>query len=190
MTEAVGIYVGGEWRQSISVRTYEKRSPWRPDVVTGVHAASRSSRCIGSSTSTKGCAPTRSRRALGGDLHRDLRAVQRFTTEAEAESARELPNGGRRRARAFRRRQGLWLGAARAGSGGDRVLDRARHRLPGRAGQLSRVSLRRWRSRPSRRASRVPAPPGPSCAPRGRRACTRRTPRSLPRSPAGRPGRP
>jgi aldehyde dehydrogenase (NAD+) len=39
VSEAFGIYVGGEWRESVSGRTYEKRSPWRPGVVTGVHAA-------------------------------------------------------------------------------------------------------------------------------------------------------
>ena len=39
MSEAHGIYVGGEWRGSGSGRTYEKRSPWRPDVVTGSYAA-------------------------------------------------------------------------------------------------------------------------------------------------------
>ena len=34
------IYVGGEWRESLSGRTYEKRNPWRPIEVTGVYAAS------------------------------------------------------------------------------------------------------------------------------------------------------
>jgi aldehyde dehydrogenase (NAD+) len=33
-------YVGGEWRESASGETYEKRNPWRPSVVTGVYAAS------------------------------------------------------------------------------------------------------------------------------------------------------
>jgi alpha-ketoglutaric semialdehyde dehydrogenase len=33
-------YVGGEWRESASGDTYEKRNPWRPSVVTGVYAAS------------------------------------------------------------------------------------------------------------------------------------------------------
>ncbi len=33
-------YVGGEWRESESGQTYEKRSPWRPSVVTGVYPAS------------------------------------------------------------------------------------------------------------------------------------------------------
>jgi acyl-CoA reductase-like NAD-dependent aldehyde dehydrogenase len=33
------IYVAGEWRESLSGRTYEKRNPWRPDEVVGVHAA-------------------------------------------------------------------------------------------------------------------------------------------------------
>ena len=33
-------YVGGEWRESASGETYEKRSPWRPSEVTGVYAAS------------------------------------------------------------------------------------------------------------------------------------------------------
>jgi aldehyde dehydrogenase (NAD+) len=36
---AFGLHVGGEWRASVSGRTYEKRSPWRPDVVTGTYAA-------------------------------------------------------------------------------------------------------------------------------------------------------
>lgn len=39
MSEASRLYVGGEWRESLSGRTYEKRSPWRPDVVTGTYAA-------------------------------------------------------------------------------------------------------------------------------------------------------
>ena len=39
MSEAAGILVGGEWRGSASGRTDEKRSPWRPDVVTGTFAA-------------------------------------------------------------------------------------------------------------------------------------------------------
>jgi aldehyde dehydrogenase (NAD+) len=33
-------YVGGEWRESASGETYEKRNPWRPSVVTGSYAAS------------------------------------------------------------------------------------------------------------------------------------------------------
>jgi alpha-ketoglutaric semialdehyde dehydrogenase len=33
-------YVGGEWRESTSGETYEKRNPWRPSQVTGVYAAS------------------------------------------------------------------------------------------------------------------------------------------------------
>jgi aldehyde dehydrogenase (NAD+) len=33
-------WVGGEWRESASGETYEKRNPWRPSVVTGVYAAS------------------------------------------------------------------------------------------------------------------------------------------------------
>ena len=33
-------YVGGEWRDAASDETYEKRSPWRPDEVTGVFQAS------------------------------------------------------------------------------------------------------------------------------------------------------
>ena len=39
MTDAFGILVGGEWRGSESGRTYEKRSPWQPDLVTGTFAA-------------------------------------------------------------------------------------------------------------------------------------------------------
>ena len=33
-------YVGGEWRESASGETYEKRSPWRPSEVAGVYPAS------------------------------------------------------------------------------------------------------------------------------------------------------
>ncbi len=33
-------YVGGEWRESAGGESYEKRSPWRPSVVTGVYPAS------------------------------------------------------------------------------------------------------------------------------------------------------
>lgn len=33
-------YVGGEWPESASGETYEKRSPWRPSEVTGVYQAS------------------------------------------------------------------------------------------------------------------------------------------------------
>jgi acyl-CoA reductase-like NAD-dependent aldehyde dehydrogenase len=33
-------YIGGEWRESVAGETYEKRSPWRPSVVTGVYPAS------------------------------------------------------------------------------------------------------------------------------------------------------
>jgi len=33
-------YVGGEWRESASGDTYEKRNPWRPSEVTGVYPAS------------------------------------------------------------------------------------------------------------------------------------------------------
>jgi alpha-ketoglutaric semialdehyde dehydrogenase len=33
-------YVGGEWRDSLSGETYEKRNPWRPGEVTGVYPAS------------------------------------------------------------------------------------------------------------------------------------------------------
>jgi alpha-ketoglutaric semialdehyde dehydrogenase len=32
-------YVGGEWRESASGESYEKRSPWRPSQVTGVYPA-------------------------------------------------------------------------------------------------------------------------------------------------------
>ena len=35
-------YVGGEWRESVSGETYEKRNPWRPSLVTGVFVASGS----------------------------------------------------------------------------------------------------------------------------------------------------
>jgi alpha-ketoglutaric semialdehyde dehydrogenase len=43
MTETVTAspnYVGGEWRDSASGDSYEKRSPWRPSQVTGVYPAS------------------------------------------------------------------------------------------------------------------------------------------------------
>jgi aldehyde dehydrogenase (NAD+) len=33
-------YVGGEWRESASGETYEKRNPWRPSEITGVYPAS------------------------------------------------------------------------------------------------------------------------------------------------------
>ena len=33
-------FIGGEWSESASGETYEKRSPWRPSEVTGVYAAS------------------------------------------------------------------------------------------------------------------------------------------------------
>jgi alpha-ketoglutaric semialdehyde dehydrogenase len=33
-------YVGGEWRDSVTGDTYEKRNPWRPSEVTGVYQAS------------------------------------------------------------------------------------------------------------------------------------------------------
>jgi alpha-ketoglutaric semialdehyde dehydrogenase len=33
-------YVGGEWRESATRETYEKRNPWRPSEVTGVYPAS------------------------------------------------------------------------------------------------------------------------------------------------------
>ena len=33
-------FIGGEWSESESGETYEKRNPWRPDEVTGVYAAS------------------------------------------------------------------------------------------------------------------------------------------------------
>ncbi len=33
-------FIGGAWSESESGETYEKRNPWRPDVVTGVFAAS------------------------------------------------------------------------------------------------------------------------------------------------------
>ena len=33
-------YVGGEWRESASGETYEKRNPWSPAEITGVYAAS------------------------------------------------------------------------------------------------------------------------------------------------------
>ena len=33
-------YVGGEWRDSVTGETYEKRNPWRPSEVTGVFQAS------------------------------------------------------------------------------------------------------------------------------------------------------
>jgi alpha-ketoglutaric semialdehyde dehydrogenase len=33
-------YVGGEWRESASGKTYEKRNPWRPAEVVGVYPAS------------------------------------------------------------------------------------------------------------------------------------------------------
>jgi acyl-CoA reductase-like NAD-dependent aldehyde dehydrogenase len=35
-------YVGGEWRESVSGETYEKRNPWRPSEVTGLYPASDS----------------------------------------------------------------------------------------------------------------------------------------------------
>ena len=35
-------FIGGEWSESVSGETYEKRNPWRPSEVTGVFAASGS----------------------------------------------------------------------------------------------------------------------------------------------------
>jgi acyl-CoA reductase-like NAD-dependent aldehyde dehydrogenase len=45
MTETIagapaGNYVGGDWRESASGETYEKRNPWRPSQVTGIYSAS------------------------------------------------------------------------------------------------------------------------------------------------------
>jgi aldehyde dehydrogenase (NAD+) len=36
-------YVGGDWRESASGESYEKRSPWRPSQVTGIYPASDAS---------------------------------------------------------------------------------------------------------------------------------------------------
>jgi len=33
-------YIAGEWRESVAGETYEKRSPWRPSIVTGVYPSS------------------------------------------------------------------------------------------------------------------------------------------------------
>ena len=33
-------YIGGEWLDSAAGETYEKRSPWRPSLVTGVYPSS------------------------------------------------------------------------------------------------------------------------------------------------------
>ena len=33
------LLIGGEWREARAGRTYEKRNPWRPDEVVGIHAA-------------------------------------------------------------------------------------------------------------------------------------------------------
>jgi aldehyde dehydrogenase (NAD+) len=40
LTRAAKNYVGGEWRDSASGGTYEKRNPWRPSEVTGEYPAS------------------------------------------------------------------------------------------------------------------------------------------------------
>jgi len=33
------LFIDGEWRESLSARTYEKRNPWRPTELTGAYAA-------------------------------------------------------------------------------------------------------------------------------------------------------
>ena len=64
---------------------------------------------------------------------RDLGATQQFVERARGgHPPRQLPDRGRRRPRAVRRRQGLGLRPARAGPRGARVLHRGGHRLPGR----------------------------------------------------------
>ncbi len=42
MTGTARQFIGGEWTESVSGETYEKRNPWRPSEVTGVIAASGS----------------------------------------------------------------------------------------------------------------------------------------------------
>ena len=71
VSEAFGILVGGEWRGSESGRTYEKRSPWQPDLVTGTFAAATAADAA--DASGRGCRGTAGLgRSAGGAPRRDL----------------------------------------------------------------------------------------------------------------------
>src|SRR5436190_19404205 len=69
--------------------------------------------------------------ARPGEVVGEFPSSTREDVEAAARGGhppRQLADGGRRRPRALRRRQGLRLRPARAGPGGARVLHRGRHR--------------------------------------------------------------
>jgi aldehyde dehydrogenase (NAD+) len=51
------VYLGGEWRESLSGRTYEKLNPWRPAEVTGVYAASSSEDASAAVEAARGALP-------------------------------------------------------------------------------------------------------------------------------------
>jgi aldehyde dehydrogenase (NAD+) len=50
-------YVGGEWREAWSDETYEKRSPWRPDEVTGSFQASGADDAVAAVEAAAAAAP-------------------------------------------------------------------------------------------------------------------------------------
>jgi acyl-CoA reductase-like NAD-dependent aldehyde dehydrogenase len=58
MTDPRRIYVGGEWRASLSGGTYEKRDPWRPDVVTGTYAAANAADAAAAVEAAREALPT------------------------------------------------------------------------------------------------------------------------------------
>ena len=56
-------YVGGEWRESATGESYEKRNPWRPSQVTGVYPASDAADGRAAVEAARGSVPRRGPRS-------------------------------------------------------------------------------------------------------------------------------
>ena len=112
-------YVGGEWRESASGESYEKRNPWRPSQVTGVYPASDAAdgraavEAAGRGVPGVGGAPARAAgRLLRQGRHRDRgpRRADRAGHDGRdgQAAARGAPRGDARRDHPpLRRRRGL-----------------------------------------------------------------------------------
>ena len=58
-------FIGGDWLETADGATYEKRSPWRPSVVTGVYAASDAADARAAIDAARDAFPTWSRLPAG-----------------------------------------------------------------------------------------------------------------------------
>ena len=76
-------YIGGDWRESADGATYEKRSPWRPSVVTGVFPASDAGDAKAAVDAARGAFPAWARLPAGQRAAFFTRAAAAIEARAE-----------------------------------------------------------------------------------------------------------